>query len=186
MENQSIEAQISQHSHMSVISLDKERSYKGVYLLVCATPFLIIGAVSLSSLLSVSGSPLSLEDLKMAVLFFSCASVLIAMGIRIMRYQYHLLIDKNQGHFSYQKDSLLSTSRIQGEVKQIKEISIRSGATVSFRSRKEGFSRALYRIIARYNHQDLIVYLSTDEEEALSMATTLSNFLGVPMSREDE
>jgi hypothetical protein len=183
MENHKTDAHMAQHSHMSVISHDKERSYKGVFLLVCSTPFLILGSVSI---LSAGAASSSVESLKMAVIFFFFATIFIAMGIRILRYQYHLLLDKSQGHFSHQRDSLLSTSRIQGDIKQIKEISIRTGSTISFRGKGGEFSRNLFKIIARYNHQDLIVYISHDQDEALSMAATLSTFLGVPLNREEE
>jgi len=181
-----MDSQSGYHSHMSIICHDLERSYRGLYLLLAAMPFLIIGSCYLITCLPNvdHGHEFKPSDFKMAVVFFSITAAFVLMGVRIMRFQYHLLLDRENGRFHYKKEHLLTTSRLDGDIRQIKEVSTRKITAVSDRALLS--KRLVYQVALRIAHQDAVVYMSLEKDETHSMAQQLSGFLNVSLASDTE
>lgn len=174
------------HSHMSIISHDLERSYRGLYLLLAALPFLITGSYYLITCLPDvdNGREFRPSDFKMAVILFSITAAFVLLGVRIMRFQYHLLLDRENGRYHYRKEYLLTTSRLDGDIRQIKEVSTRKISAISDRTLLS--KRFVYQVALRIAHQDAVVYMSLKQNEAYSMAQQFSGFLNVPLLSDTE
>ncbi|GEM_PF-1645156 len=174
------------HSHISIICHDLERSYRGLYLLVVAVPFLVLGSYYLITCLPNAdhGHDFTPSEFKVAVAFFSVTAAFVFMGVRILRFQYHLLLDRENGRFHYKKDYLLTTNRLDGDIRQIKEVSTRKVLALSDKALQP--KRLIYEVSLRIAHQDAVVYMSVKKDEAHSMAQQLSGFLNVPLSTDTE
>ena len=178
------EAPDSQGNYMSIICHDIERSIKWVYICALAIPFLAAGFVYVRMSFAHKGPEFSPDKLKLAVVFFFVACTFIVLAIRIKGFQYRLLIDKLNGRFSYQKDNLFGTSHVKGALNRIDEVYIKEASV--FSDRISALKRTIYKIILRSSHQDLVIYVSSEESEAHSMAASLSGFLGVSVGQEGE
>lgn len=167
------------NSYFSVVCHDIERSFKWIYSGVLSIPFLIIAIIYTRWAMGRSGE-FDPNRFKTAVVFFLVAGVLIALSVRIKGFRYFLLIDKAQGTFNYHKDNIFSTVHIKGEVSQIKEIYVKGGAADSLAKR----NRTIYKVGMKYLFQEIIVYMSLQQDHALSMASSISGFVGVPLSSD--
>jgi len=174
------------HSHMSIICHDLERSYRGLYLLVVAVPFIVAGSYYLIQCLPNvdHGHDFSPPDFKMAVILFAVAGAFVLMGMRIRNFQYHLLLDRENGRYHYRKEHLLTTSRMDGDIRQIREVTTRRLSAFSEKALRS--KRLVYEVLLRIAHQDAVVYMSLKKDEAHSMAQQLSGFLNVPLSNDTE
>ena len=170
-------------SYMSIICQDVEKNFKWIYVCILSVPFLIAAILYLQSAFSKT-SEISAPQIRLAVIFFVIALFCIILSIRIKGFRYHLLLDKVDGHFTYQKDNLLNTIHIKGQLSEIKEIFIRQSPFFSDSLAK--MKQTLYKIGIRHAHREIVVYVSLNKDQAHQMASSLSSFIGVPAGNDGE
>jgi len=170
-------------NYMSIICQDIEKSFTWIYVCILSVPFLVTAIIYIRSAFGRTNE-ISPPQIKLAVAFFMIALLLITLSIRIKGFRYHLLIDKVNGQFNYQKDNLLNTLHIKGPLSQIKEVFITQSTFFSDSLAK--MKQTLYKIGIRYAFQEIIIYVSLHRDQTHQMAVSLSTFIGVPMSNDGE